>query len=118
MLVGSIQRNHQLAPEPLPQRERPNETLQLREYRSVPSTGQIRRNPVLETHKAQLFETSDLPPSEVVVGEILIRVPPPQIERLTQPLPRQTEMSLLQGLSPLLDQRLEPPHVELTGFEL
>ena len=117
LLVGSVERNHQLAPEPFPERELPDEALQLGEHRSVSSAGKVGRDPVLETYQAQLLETSDLAPSEVVVGEILECSSSPQIECLGQSLPRDNETPLTQGRSPFLGQRLEPPHVQLIGFQ-
>ena len=75
------------------------------------STGKSGRDPVLQAHQPQLLETSDLAPREVVVGEILKRSASPQIERLGQPLPRETETSLLQRRAPLPGQRLEPPQL-------
>ena len=113
LLAGPIQRNHQLAPESLPEGELLDEALQLREHRPVSRALEIGRDPVFETHQAELLETGDLGRGEVVVGEVLKGTSAPEVERLGQPLPSEIETSLLQGSPTPVGQRLESPHVEL-----
>ena len=75
------------------------------------SEREIGLDPLLERDEAALFEPRDLALGEVVVCEVGQRRTAPQRQRLAQLLGRFPRLCV----ACLLDQLLEPVHVELAG---
>ena len=114
MTARAVERQHQLSAWPFAQRLLRDERRELADERGVASKRKVGLDPLLEHGEAALLEARDLGPSEVVVGEIGQRRPAPQRERFAQLLGRFPRL----GVACLVDQLLEPVHVELAGGDL
>jgi hypothetical protein len=110
----SIQRQHQLRPQPLEQRLARHERTELADEIGVAPERKIGVDPLLECRQAELFEALDLAAGEVVVGEIRQRWAAPQSQRQAQLLGSLARL----GVAGLLKQLLEPLRVELAGSDL
>ena len=99
---------------PFAQRLPRDERRELADERSVASKRKVGLDPLLEHNEAALLEARDLGAGEVVVGEVGQRGPAPQRERLAQLLCRFPGLYV----ACLLDQLLEPLHIELAGGDL
>ena len=106
----AIQRQHQLAPQPLTKPIRGNQRLQLRHQLVMAARRQVGVDPILQRRQPQLLQTGDLALRERLPLQIGQRLPPPQRQRITQP------GRPITGIVPRtrpLDQRLKPRHVDL-----
>jgi hypothetical protein len=74
---GSVQREHQLAEEPLPVRVLGDQRLQLADQLALAAKGQIGVDPVLERRQARLLQPCDLAPRERLVRQVGERLTPP-----------------------------------------
>ena len=80
--AGSIERDHQLCPERLPQRVLAGQGFDLWDHRRGPAAGQLGLDETLLRDQAQLLETLCLGTCPVLVGELRVGVTAPQGERL------------------------------------
>jgi hypothetical protein len=77
---GAVEREHQLPPQPLPQRVSRGQGLELRDQRVVPAEGQLGVDPLLGRHESELFEPFGVGAREVLVGDLRQRLPAPERE--------------------------------------
>ena len=77
---GPVQRQHQLAAQPLAQGMRLDQRLELADERSVAAERQVGFDPLLDSDQAQLLEPSDLGLGEWLVGEVRQRRATPELE--------------------------------------
>ena len=86
LAAAAVEREHQLAKEPLPHRMRRRELLQLADERRVPSEPELRVDSLLLRLQAQLVEPFGREPGEVLLADVYERRPAPEPERVTQQL--------------------------------
>jgi hypothetical protein len=84
--AGAIEREHQLAAWPLPQRVLRDEALELADEVGVASEREVGLDPFLERAHAQLVQSRCLSRGERLVGELVQRRPSPHAEPLAQGL--------------------------------
>jgi hypothetical protein len=82
--AAPVQRQHELAVQPFPQRMLGDQLLQLGGQRVVPAQRQVRVDPGLDRGQPQLLQASCLRPDERVVGQVGQHPAPPQAQRLAQ----------------------------------
>jgi hypothetical protein len=68
--AGTVQREHQLDAQPLPQRLARDVRLELPDERRVAAEGKIGLEPLLERLQAELLDAGDLGLGEAFVGEV------------------------------------------------
>ena len=114
LAAAPVEREHQLTPEPLAQRLRADERLDLRDELGVRPKLEVGGDPLLEHAEAQILEPVDLRLRERLQLEIGERRATPQSERLAE------QQRLLLGLGGprLAYEPLEAPQIELVGLEL
>ena len=81
---GPVERQHQLAPQPLPQRVLGHKRLHLADEIRVTAEREIGLDALLERHEPQLLEARDRRLGERLVREVGKRLPTPQRERRAQ----------------------------------
>ena len=84
--AAAIQRQHELAVQPLPQRMLGGQLLQLAGERVVPAKRQVSIDPRLQRGEPQLLQAGRLGPGERVVGQVGQHPAAPQPQRLAQRL--------------------------------
>ena len=84
LALAAVEREHQLVPEPLPQRMRGHERLELRHQLGVAAEREVGLDTQLERAEPQLLQPRDLGLSELLVGQVGQRRPAPQRECLAQ----------------------------------
>ena len=114
LAAAPVEREHQLAPEPLAQGLGTDEHLDLRDELGVRSQLEIGRDPLLEHAQAQVLEPVDLRLREGLELEVGERGSPPQAERLAE---QQRPLLRLGGAS-FPRESLEARQIELVGLEL
>ena len=82
--AAPVQRQHQLAVQPLPHRMLGGQLLQLGGQRVVPAQRQVRVDPGLDRGQPQLLQPGRLRPGERVVGQVGQHPAPPQAQRHAQ----------------------------------
>ena len=82
----SVEREHQLAPQALPQRVLRDQRLELADELSAAAELEVGVDPLLERLQAQLLEPADLGLGERLEGEVGERWAAPQRERLAEQL--------------------------------
>ena len=82
--AAPVQRQHELAVQPLPQRILVGQLLQLGGERVVPAKRQIRIDPRLQRGEPQFLQAGCLRPDERVVGQVGQHATAPQPQRLAQ----------------------------------
>ena len=80
-----VQRQHQLAAQPLPVGVLAHQPLEIANHLRLPAERQLRLDPPLDRADVQLFQAGDLRLRERVVPKVAQRRPPPQRQRLAQP---------------------------------
>jgi hypothetical protein len=115
--AAGVQRPHQLSAQPLPQRVRGDQLLQLRDQGGVAAERQLRLDPVLDGADAQLLQADRLRPGEGQVLEVGERRPAPQVERLAQQPGGARCLAGGEGATPLRGEPLEPARVDLVGLD-
>ncbi len=103
LAAAAVEREHQLAAQPLAQGVRSDQLLQLPDERSVPAEPELGVDPLLLRRHAQLVETCGLEPREVLLLEIGERRPAPELERIAE----QPGLRRRLRVSCLLQQALE-----------
>ena len=111
--AGTVQRQHQLPVQPLPERLPRNEGLQLADQLRVPTKGEIGVNSILESRQPQILKPLALDPRERLVELGQCRTTPER-ERLLQHLCG----TLGLGAPGVRQQPLEPQQIELLGVDL
>ena len=86
LAAAPVEGDHQLGPEPLAQRVGGHQALELGHHLGVTAQGQVGVDPQFQRLEAAPVEALGLGGGKEVVGEVGQRLPPPQIERLTQAL--------------------------------
>jgi hypothetical protein len=110
----SIQREHELGPESLPQWMVLDQPFQLRDGVRVATELEVGVDPLLERREPCLLQTCDLVLGERLGRELDERGPPPAGERLAQ-----LRRSLVRlGTARLLDEPLEALEVEASGLHV
>src|SRR5262249_10590643 len=113
---GPVQREHPLRAQPLSQRMRRRERLELRHEPVVTAERELRVDALLGREQSQLVESLDLDAERRLVREVGERGPAPERERLTQALERALGVAFGVRATALLEQSLEPRHVDLAAF--
>ena len=108
---GAVEREHELAAQPLAKRRRRDERLELADEVGVPPGGEVGLDPVLERRGPELDEARRLEPRELAVDVGQGR-PVPQRERLPQARGRLLRLPA-ERPPPLVAEALEPREVEL-----
>ena len=75
---GTVERDHELAAEPFPDRVLADERLELGHDRFVTAEREVRLDPLLQRLQAQLFETGDVGLRERLVADVLESVAAPK----------------------------------------
>jgi hypothetical protein len=112
-----VERQHQLAAQPFPERVAGDERLQLSHQLVMSAQGQVRIDLQLDCLEACLLELGDLLLGEGLEGELRERWAAPQAECLPQQR-RRTRRIRGGDLPCLLDQPFEPPGVQLLRVHL
>ena len=110
----AVQREHQLAAQPLAMRMLRDQRLQLADELGVPAQRQVGLDPLLERRQPQLLEPAALDPRERLLAELRQRRAAPQRQRLAQQ-PRRT---LGVGVARLGDEPLEARQVDQLRLDL
>ena len=109
----AVQRQHQLAPQPLAQRVLGHQRLELTDEPRMAPRGQLGVHARLEGLEPQLLDAGDLGLRERLIGEVAERRAAPQIQRLTQLARRPLGV----GHARLADQAFEACHVKLGAVD-
>ena len=96
LAAGAVEREHQLAADPLAQRVRGDERLELGDERAVAAEGEVGVDPLLEQREPELLEPRRLDGGERLEGELRERRAAPERERLVQP--RSGSLEVARGL--------------------
>ena len=111
-----MQRQHQMAGQPLSRRVLTHQALQLPDDFACPPGAQVGIDAILDRGEAELFEASDLRFGERFVHELLEGVPAPQTERFIEHQRRRRRIRVQQR--PTLGvQTLEPDGVDVVGID-
>ena len=108
LAIGPVEREHQLAAQPLPQRVLADEPLELAHQVGVAAVLEVGFDPLLESRQAQLLEPRDLGLREALVGQVGECRPAPEGERLMELLG-----ALARAAPGLMDEPLEAGQVGL-----
>ncbi len=82
LAAAAVEGDHQLGAEGLPHLMGPGQGLDLGDQFGGPSAGQLGVEEALVGHEAQLAQALGLRPGPVLVGELLVGLPPPQGQAL------------------------------------
>ena len=82
--AGAVEREHELCPQPLAQRMRADERLELADELRVLADRELRLRALLHQREVELLEPRDLLPRERLVAELGQRLAPPQRERVVE----------------------------------
>jgi hypothetical protein len=110
---AGVQRPHQLHAQPLPQRVRGHQRLQLRHDPALPPHGQLRLDAILDGGQTQLLQPGHLRLGSQSAGHIGQGWPAPQPQRLTQQRGGARMITGRQRLPPLAGQPLEAVRVDI-----
>ena len=116
LAAAPVQREHELASQPLAQRMSRHERLELGNELRRSTHCQVRVDPILDRSEPELVESRDLALCEVLVGKVGERASSPQSERLSERLPGSAGILLEQTMA-FCRETLEPPRVEVVGVE-
>ena len=110
--AAAVQRQHELAVQPLPQRMPGGQLLQLGDERVVPAERQVGVDPGLQNGEPQFLQPGGLGPGEGVVGQVGQHRAAPQIQRLAQRLggfgvPASFQLSPSRGEAVLEQRRVQ-----------
>jgi hypothetical protein len=100
LTAGAVERQHELAAQPLAQRVGGDVGVELRHEVGAAAELEIRVDPLLDRGEPELVETSRLAPRERLVGEVGERRPAPEGERARKglrPLRRRQARGALHG---------------------
>ena len=114
---ASVEREHELAPQPLAKRMARDQLSQLGGELRTPSPVEVRRHPVLEHRQPQLLQAGDLPLGEALVREVGEGRAAPHLERLSQLRRGAVAVAGGERLAPLCRGALEAVEVELPRLE-
>jgi hypothetical protein len=114
---AAVQREHQLAAQPLAQRMLANERLKLAHQPRVLPRRKIRVDPVLQRGQARFLQPRDLSLRKRLVGEIRKRRTPPHPQRLAQGSAGRQCVASFERLPAACGERLEPVDVELAWLD-
>ncbi len=81
LTVGTVERKHELAADPLAKRLRRNQRLELDDHLGVPPLVQVDGDPFLQRSQAHLLQPRDVGPRERAVRELLERRASPERHR-------------------------------------
>jgi hypothetical protein len=109
----AVEREHELAAQPLAQGVLRDETLRLRHELRVPPEREIGIDAILERSEAQLLQPLDVDAGERLERQIGERTAAPQRERLAQPLGGTLRRVRRQRAASFLGQVLEAMEIEL-----
>ena len=112
--TGPVQREHQQAPQPLAQRMRRDELLELDDHALVTTERELEVEPLLDHREPQLGQPGDGRRRELLVGEVGEGIAPPQRIRLGQQRDRAARITVGGRRLPGRDELLVPVHVD--GF--
>ena len=109
--AAAIQREHQLAAQPLTKHVLGDQRLELCHQLEMAAGRQIGVDPILQRRQPQLLQPGDLALRERLAPQIGQRLPPPQRQRITQHRP--SDHRDPPARTRPLDQQLKPRHVDL-----
>jgi hypothetical protein len=115
---AAVQREHQLTPQPLAQRVRPQERLELDDHLPVPAERQVGIDPALQRRQPQLLEPRDLVLGERLVGEVDQWRSTPELQPLPQPRRGVIGAAVGERALALRQRPLEPGDVHAVGRHL
>jgi hypothetical protein len=98
--AGPVQREHQQAPQPLAQRMRRDELLELDDHTLVPTERELEVEPLLDHGEPQLGQSGDGRGRELLVREVGEGIAPPQRIRLGQQRDRAARITVGGGRRP------------------
>ena len=107
LATGAVQGDHQLRPERLPQRVLGGERLDLRDHLGGSAARQLGVDEALVGDQPQLLQPLRLRAGPILVGELGVRLTPPQRQRLTQHRRRPGRVAAPEPRPGVGDQALE-----------
>ncbi len=113
LTAGAVEREHQLRPQPLAQRVRAYERLEVADEGRVLADREPRLGLLLEEDEPELLEPRDLLLRERLVAELRERLAAPEAERLVEQLRAPRRLARAR----LVDERTHARGVELVRFE-
>ena len=111
--AGAVEREHELAVQPLSQRMHGDERLELAHELRMPPERKVGLDPLLEGRNAPFLEACDLVLCERVMGEVGERGSAPERERLEQRPCRQLRIPCAKSASAVFDEPFKSFGVEL-----
>ena len=117
LAVRAVEREHELAAEPLAERVPGHERLELADELAAAAEGEIRLDPLLERRELKLVETGDLSLCERLVGEVGKGRAAPQGEGTPQLLGRVLGPALASSPTRFLQHVAHSIRVELIAFD-
>ena len=114
---ATVQRQHQLPPQPLAQRIAPDRCRELPDQLAVGTQRQIRLEPLLQRGKPQLLELGDRRLRERLIAEICQRCPSPHRQRGSQRAGGLLRVPCRKLLTSALEQTTEPVEIQLPGLD-
>ena len=109
----AVEGEHQLGAQPLSQRMRVDERLELADELGVRTDRELRLGALLDERELELLEPRDLLPSERLVAELRQRLASPQRERLIEQLGAPRRLARPRGV----DEAPDAGEIELLGVE-
>src|SRR5581483_602162 len=109
----AVEREHQLAAQPFPQRVCVHRRLEVLDELRVAAERELRLRPLLDQRQAELLEPSELLACEPLEGELGQRVAAPRGERLAE----QTRAARRVGAARLVDEPADAREIQLRLVE-
>ena len=113
----AVEREHQQAAQPFPERMLDDQRLQLTDHLVMAPEPELGLDPVLGRSEPQLVEPRDLALDERVVAEISESLPPPERQRLLQELGRIAVRAAAERCRSFLGEPFEALRVQLVGLD-
>ena len=113
----AVEREHQLAAQPLAVRVLRDQRLELADQLGVAAEREVGLDPLLERRQPQILQPPGLDSGKRLLAELRQRRPPPERERLAQTADARAGSPAASASRPR-KQSLEPPQVELVGLDL
>jgi hypothetical protein len=113
LAAGAVERQHQLTPQPFAERLLCHERLKLGDELAVASQREQRLDAVVDRGEPQLLQACDLR----IFCAVALHPPPPQSERLLEPLGRSPWVAGGEQRAPSGDEPLEAQRIEFVLFD-
>ena len=115
LATAPIEREQAVVPEPLAQRMRGGQRLELRDRLVVAAARELRLDPRFERAQPPLLEPRPFDAGELAIAEVGQRWPPPHSQRLIEQLHRADGVAAGDRLTSRGHQLFKPQNVELAG---